>query len=155
SSTVIAKYNAAGVKSVALRGFDIPTDNHGELWVHFARQDPSIYVPATSVLDGTAPVDKIKGKLVLIGTSAAALNDIKTTPVSNTMAGVEVHAQVLEAALAHAVLAQPWWGLTSELFGAIVLGLLVIIFAPNLGPTTLVAVGALFATVLIGTSWYF
>jgi adenylate cyclase len=155
TSTVIAKYNAAGVKSVAVRGFDIPTDNHGELWVHFAHQDPSIYVPATSVLDGTAPVDKIKGKLVLIGTSAVALNDIKTTPVSPTMAGVEIHAQVLEAALTHAVLAQPWWGLAGELFGAIILGLLVIIFAPNFGPVTLVGVGAMFATLLVGTSWYF
>ena len=35
------------------------------------------------------------------------------------------------------------------------LGLLVIAFAPNFGPITLVAVGAVFATVLAGTSWFF
>jgi adenylate cyclase len=35
------------------------------------------------------------------------------------------------------------------------LGILVIAFAPLFGPITLVAVGALFATVLVGTSWYF
>ena len=35
------------------------------------------------------------------------------------------------------------------------LGILVIMFAPMFGPVTLVAVGALFASVLIGTSWYF
>jgi adenylate cyclase len=33
-------------------------------------------------------------------------------------------------------------------------GLFVIAFAPNLGPARLVALGALFATGLIGTSWY-
>ena len=65
--------------------------------MHFARQDPSIYVSAANILDGTAPVDKIRGKLVLIGTSAATLNDLKTTPVSSVMPGVEVHAQVLES----------------------------------------------------------
>ena len=54
-----------------------------------------------------------------------------------------------------AVLAQPNYGLGIELLGAFVLGLLVIAFAPNLGPVTLVAVGALFASVLVGTSWYF
>jgi adenylate cyclase len=123
--------------------------------VHFARHDPSIYVSATSVLDGTAPLDKIRGKLVLIGTSAVALNDLKTTPVANVMPGVEIHAQVLEAALTHAVLAQPNYGIGIELLGALILGLLVIVFAPNLGPVTLVIVGALFATVLFGTSWYF
>ena len=155
ASTIIAKYNAAGVKSIALPGFEIPTDRNGQLWVHFARQDPSIYVSATSVLDGTAPVDKIRGKLVLIGTSAVALNDIKTTPVSAAIPGVEVHAQVLETALTHAVLAQPNYAIALELLGAIVLGLLVIAFTPNLGPVTLVGVGAMFATLLVGTSWYF
>ncbi len=155
TSTILAKYDKNGVKSIALRGLDIPTDKHGELWVHFAHQDPSIYVPATSVLDGTAPVEKIRGKLVLIGTSAVALNDIKTTPVSSTMPGVEIHAQVLEAALTRAVLAEPNYSIGIELLAAFILGLLVIIFAPNFGPATLVGVGALFATLLIGTSWYF
>jgi adenylate cyclase len=155
TSTIVAKYDRAGFTGIRLRGFEIPTDKNGELWVHFARQDPSIYVPATSVIDGTAPVEKIKGKLVLIGTSAATLNDIKTTPVSRVMPGVEIHAQVLEAALTQAVLAQPNWSLGAEFVAAFVLGLLVIVFAPNLGPVTLVGVGALFASVLFGTSWYF
>src|SRR6185369_7551227 len=34
-------------------------------------------------------------------------------------------------------------------------GFLVIAFAPQFGPITLVVVGAMFATALIGTSWYF
>jgi adenylate cyclase len=155
TSTVLAKYDRNGVKSFAVRGLDVPTDKNGELWVHFARHDPSIYVSAASILDNTAPVEKIRGKLVLIGTSAVALNDIKTTPVSSALPGVEIHAQVLEAALTHAVLAQPNYGLGLELIGAFILGILVIIFAPNLGPVTLVGVGALFASVLIGASWYF
>jgi adenylate cyclase len=37
----------------------------------------------------------------------------------------------------------------------LVLGLLVIAVAPLFGPASLVAVGAVFATLLIGTSWYF
>ena len=41
--------------------------------------------------------EKIARKLVLIGTSAVGLNDIKTTPVSPAMPGVEIHAQVLES----------------------------------------------------------
>lgn len=153
--TILTKYDRNGVKSVALRGLEIPTDKNGQFWVHFARQDPSIYVSAASLLDGTAPVDKIRGKLVLIGTSAATLNDLKTTPVSNVMPGVEIHAQVLEAALARAVLAQPGYGIAIEFLGALLFGLLVIIFAPNLGPVTLVGVGALFASILVGASLYF
>jgi adenylate cyclase len=153
--TILVKADKAGIKSVGVRGLTIPTDKNGQLWVHFAKRDPSIYVSASDVLDGTVPVDKIAKKLVLIGTSAVGLNDIKTTPAAASMPGVEIHAQVLESALTGAVVQQPSYGVALEFFAAIIAGLLVIWFAPNLGPTTLVGVGALFATLLFGTSWYF
>src|ERR1700722_8784642 len=153
--TIIVKSDQTGIKSVGVRGFEVPTDRNGQLWVHFARQDPSIYVSAADVLDGSIPVDKVDHKLVLIGTSAVGLNDIKTTPVSSAMPGVEIHAQVLEAALTKSLLSRPTSIIAVELLAAIVLGILVIIFAPMFGPVALVAIGALFASLLIGTSWYF
>src|ERR1700730_11628348 len=141
TDTIFIKTEVAGIKSLGVKGFQIPTDLNGQLWVHFARRDPSIYVSATDVLEGRVPPDKIKGKLVLVGTSAAGLNDLKTTPVA--------------PALTRGVLAQPYYGPALEFFAVLILGILVIAFAPMFGPVTLVAVGALFATVLIGTSWYF
>ena len=155
SSTILIKADKAGIQSVAVKGFSIPTDANGQLWVHYARRDPSIYVSAVDVMDGRVPQDRIAGKLVVIGTSSIGLNDIKTTPVSPAMPGVEIHAQVLESALTGAVVWQPNFGIALEFFGALILGLLVIAFAPNFGPITLVGVGALFATALIGTSWFF
>jgi adenylate cyclase len=153
--TIVIRYDERGITGVRLRGLEIPTDKDGQFWVRFARHDPSIYVSAESVIDGSVPVDKIRNKMVLIGTSAVALNDLKTTAVSPAMPGVEVHAQVLETALTHEVLSQPSWGIALERSAAVILGLLVIAFAPKFGPVTLVAVGALLASVLIGTSWYF
>jgi len=153
--TILIKSEKAGIKSVGLRGLELPTDHNGQLWVHFAHHDPSIYVSAADLLSGDVALEKIARKLVLIGTSAVGLNDIKTTPVSPAMPGVEIHAQVLEAALTKSLLAQPWYGLVLELGAALILGILVIVFAPQFGPVTLVAVGALFATLLVGTSWYF
>jgi adenylate cyclase len=153
--TIIIKSEKAGIKSVGVRGLEVPTDHNAQLWVHFARQDPSIYVSAADVLDGNVAPEKIDHKLVLIGTSAVGLNDIKTTPVSSAMPGVEIHAQVLEAALTKALLSRPPYGIVLEFGVALLLGLLVIAFAPMFGPVTLVTVGALFATLLIGASWYF
>jgi adenylate cyclase len=157
SGTIMIKSDKAGIDSVVLQGLrlKIPTDSLARFWVHYARNDPSIYVSAVDVLDGRVPPEMISRKLILIGTSATGMNDIKTTPVSRAMPGVEIHAQVLESALTHAVLAQPYYSVVIEFFAAMVLGLLVIAFAPGFGPTTLVVVGALFAAVLIGTSWYF
>jgi adenylate cyclase len=155
TDTILIKADRAGIQSMAVKGLEIPTDHNGQLWVHFAHYDRSLYVSAADVLDGTAPPKMIKNKLILIGTSAVGLNDIKTTPVDPAMPGVEIHAQVLEAALTREVLSQPKEGIAFEYLAALVLGLLVIAFAPQFGPVTLVAVGALFATLLIGTSWYF
>jgi adenylate cyclase len=155
TDTIFIKADEAGIQSIGVKGFSIPTDRNGQLWVHFARNDRSIYVPAVDVLDGSVAPDKIKGKLVLIGTSAVGLNDIKTTPVSPAMPGVEIHAQVLEAALTKSLLTQPPYGVVLEFASALLLGILVIAFAPMFGPVILVIVGALFATLLIGASWYF
>jgi adenylate cyclase len=155
SSTILIKADKAGMQSVGVRGFNIPTDANGQLWVHYARRDPSIYVSAVDVMDHRVPPERIGGKLVLIGTSSIGLNDIKTTPVSPAMPGVEIHAQVLESALSGAVVWQPNYGIALEFFGAIILGLLVITFAPSFGPVTLVLVGGLLASVLAGTAWFF
>ena len=155
AGTILIKTDKAGIQGISVKGFKIPTDGNGQLWVHYARRDPSIYVSAVDVLDNRVAPDRINGKLVLIGTSATGLNDIKTTPVSSVMPGVEIHAQVLESALTGAVVQRPNYGIALEFFGALLLGLLVIVFAPNFGPVTLLAVGALFATALIGTSWVF
>src|SRR6186713_2934531 len=155
SNTVLIRSDHAGVQSAAIPGFVIATDRNGQLWIHFAPHDKDRYISAVDVLEGRVPSDRVAQRLVLIGTSAVGLLDSKTTPVDPLMPGVEVHAQVLENILTNSVLSQPNWAIAAEFLAALVLGLLVIAFAPMFGPTTLVAVGALFATVLIGTSWYF
>ena len=70
TDTIFIKSEQAGIKSIGVKGFQIPTDANGQLWVHFAHRDPTIYVSAKDLLAGDVPPERIKGKLVLIGTSA-------------------------------------------------------------------------------------
>jgi adenylate cyclase len=111
------------------------------------------------VLDGKIPADRFAQRLVLIGTSAVGLNDIKTTPTDAALPGVEVHAEVLEGVLDAArtgnVLSAPDYALGAEIITAVVLGIAIIWLAPILGPWILLFFGALFTSLLIGTSWYF
>ena len=62
---------------------------------------------------------------------------------------------MLESVLTRTVLSQPNYAIGAELCAALLLGIAVIWLAPMFGPITLVAVGALFAALLTGTSWYF
>jgi adenylate cyclase len=157
SHTILIRTGKEGIANLVLQDFrmTLPTDGNARLWVHYARHDPSIYVSAVDVLDGSVAPEKFQDKLVLIGTSATGMNDIKTTPVSRTMPGVEVHAQVLENVVSDAALSRPVQAVAYERAVALLAGLLVITFAPALGPATLIGVGALFAGAMIGTSWYF
>ena len=155
TDTIFVKSDRAGIRSIAVQGFEIPTDRNGQLWVHFAKHDPGIYVSAADVLEGRVPADRIAGRLVLIGTSAIGLLDTKTTPLDAVMPGVEIHAQVLESALTRTVLSQPNYAIGAELCVALLLGAIVIWLAPMFGPVTLAAMGAAFAAALAGASWFF
>ncbi len=153
-STFLVKSNEAGVQNVVVAGAQIPTDGFGQFWVHFTDRDQRRYVSAKDVMDGTVPTERIANKLVLIGTSALGLFDLKATPLDPAMPGVEVHAQVLENILTQSGLLRPAYASGAELSLALAVGLLFIILAPIVGPTTIFLVGATLATVMIGTSWY-
>src|SRR6195952_2241166 len=58
SGTILIRADKAGIQSIGVKGFPVPTDANGQLWVHYARRDPSIYVSAVDVLEGRVPPDK-------------------------------------------------------------------------------------------------
>ena len=149
------KSDAAGIRSVAVPGLDIPTDRNGQLYIHFAHYDPARYVSAKDVLEDRVPVDRINRKLVLIGTSAVGLRDIKTTPIDPAMSGVEVHAQVLENVLSNSVLVYPDYAIGAELAAVTIIGLAIIALGPILSAAMMLTLGAIVAAVVAGGSWYF
>src|SRR5215212_5440647 len=53
SDTILIKSEKTGIKSLGIKRFQLPTDGKGQLWVHYARQDPSLYVPVIKVLEKT------------------------------------------------------------------------------------------------------
>jgi adenylate cyclase len=155
SGAIRVKSDAAGIQSVAIPGLDMPTDRNGQLWIHFAHYDPNRYVSAKDVLQDRVPADRISRKLILIGTSAVGLRDIKTTPIEPAMSGVEVHAQVLESVLSNSVLTYPNYAIAAELAAAVIFGLTIIAVGPVLGATMMLALGAGVGAVLAAGSWYF
>jgi adenylate cyclase len=154
SSAILVRVDEAGVQAVAVPGLEVPTDRNGQLWVHFNKHDPARFVSAKDVLQGTVPPDRMRGRLVLIGTSAIGLLDLKTTPVEAAMPGVEVHAQILESVLNKSLLVNPNYAIGAELAAAVLIGLAIIIVAPMLSATVVVLLGAVLIAGLIGFSLY-
>jgi adenylate cyclase len=155
AGAIRVKTDAAGVASVAIPALEIPTDRNAQLWVYFARYDANRYVSAKDVLEDKVPPDRIGRKLVLIGTSAVGLRDIKATPIDPAMSGVEVHAQVLENVLTKSTLVYPNYAIGAELAATVLFGLAIIAIGPILGASMMLAVGALATAGLAAGSWYF
>jgi adenylate cyclase len=154
SGAIRVRSDAAGVESVAVPGLELPTDRNGQVWVHFNKHDPARFVSAKDVLQGRVAPDRLKGKLVLVGTSAIGLLDLKTTPVSAVMPGVEVHTQILESVLTNSQLSYPEYAIGAEIVIAVLFGLAIIVVAPMLPASIVVALGAILIAGLIGMSWY-
>jgi len=154
SSAILVRVDQAGVQSVAVPGLEVPTDRNGQFWVHFNHHDPERYVSAKDVLQGNVPPDRLAGKLVLIGTSAIGLLDLKTTPLDAAIPGVEVHAQILESVLSKSSLVNPNYAIGAELALAVLFGLAIIVAAPMLPASIVIVLGGCLIAGLIGLSLY-
>jgi adenylate cyclase len=154
ASTILIRADQAGLQSVAVPGFVIPTDRNGQVWVHFAPHDATRYVSAADILAGRVPLERIANKLVLVGTSAVGLLDVKTTPLDPVMPGVEVHAQVLESVLSRSILFEPSYAIVAGLCLAMLLGGITIWLTPILKPLLLLTFGVAVVVLSIGVSWY-
>ena len=85
------------------RHLRIPLDAQGNMLVPYRGRAGSYpTISATGVLRGDAPkaqLAALEGAIVLVGTSALGLADLRTTPLQTGYPGVEVHANILDAML--------------------------------------------------------
>ncbi len=154
ASTVLIKRDDLGITSLAVAGAEIPADYDGQLWVHFGHHDPRRFVSAKDVLNGSLEEGRLAGKLVLVGTSAVGLSDLRSTPLDNVLPGVEIHAQIIENVMFGATLTRPNFATGAEVLVAALLGLFIVIALPMLGPLAVLGLGALLVAGIIGTAWY-
>jgi adenylate cyclase len=90
------KVRIVGGTGVDLGGQLIPTDRHGRLHINYLGKERTFtYKSAADVLSGRIPDEFFIDKIVLIGTSAIATYDLKNTPFSANMPGVEKNATVI------------------------------------------------------------
>ena len=145
-----------GVVGVTLAGRTIPTDDKCRVYLNYRGPEKSFrYISAADILR-THKEHDLSGKYVLVGTSAAGLRDLRATPFSNMMPGVEIHATVIDNYLS----ADPFThdapmenGLTYTII--VIGGLLLIAFLAYAGPLAGGLSGLIFFLVPPASSYYY
>ncbi|MEW5728358.1 MAG: adenylate/guanylate cyclase domain-containing protein [Pseudomonadota bacterium] len=143
-----------GVRDIVIRPSVVETDPHGRIYLYSAHYDRKNYISAKSVLENTFDPAMVQGKLVVLGTSAAGLLDIRTTAVDRNIPGVDVHAQIIETVLTGMQLEIPPDAAITEWTATVVAGLLMIILVPAIGARWTLLAFALVAGGMVGWSWW-
>ncbi len=141
-----AQQAGLGLESVRVANVRVPTTPQGEVWVHYTRPVANRYIPAWQVIEGRYPKGSFNDHMVLVGTSALGLRDLRANPLGAIMPGVEAHAQVLEQIRTGKYLARSTKGKNLEGLVIIIGGLLIGMVAL----TTRALVSAAFTAVAIG-----
>jgi len=148
-----AASHGSGLEEIRIGDATIPTTPQGEMWLHYRQPDLTRYVPAWKVLAGQVPAAQLQGQLVLVGSSAQGLMDLRFSPMG-LIPGVESHAQALEQVVTGHFLQRPSWarGLESVLLMAC--GLLVGWLALRTRALVSAGAGALLLTGLVLGAWW-
>jgi adenylate cyclase len=154
AQSILIQTDRAGVASVRLPELFLRTDPRGQVWIRYSPHDPQKFISVAGILDGSIPRDRIQDKIVLIGTSALGLLDNRTTPLDRSMAGVEIHAQLLENMLTGETLVSAHKELGIEILVAAAASIAIIVFAPIFGAFNILFAGSAVAALLAYGSWY-
>ena len=127
----------------------IPVDNDGAAYVPYRGLQGSFpYFSIHQVLTRNIDPALLKDKIVLVGATAPGLLDLRSTPVQNIYAGVEVQANLISGILDQSINHRPAWTIGYEFALLILVGVSMSLLLPLVSPL-LATVGSFALSLLV------
>jgi adenylate cyclase len=144
----------------------IPVDNTGSALIPYRGLNHSFpYISATDVLKQKADPKALDGAIVLLGTTAPGLMDMRSTPVENVFPGVEVHANLIAGMLDRAspdetvrnkaIRHRPAYTQAIESISVLAIGMVLSLLLPILSPLWGGALSIGILAIAVGLNLYF
>ena len=133
--SILIETNTSGIQTIKTRTNEIKVNENTLFNVKFRRFNDDFYISASDIFYNQFDQNKIKDKIVLIGSSAQGIFDLVKTPTDKIIPGVEVHATIIENILSNDFLITNH---TTKLIENVILILsllLVIVFTSYVKPT--------------------
>jgi PAS domain S-box-containing protein len=144
---VFLKKGRYGVESIHLDETIIPVDAKCNMLMNYRGKGKSFeYISAGDILNGIITKEKLKGKIVFIGSSAAGLGGYEQTPVDSVYPDVEIHATAVDNILQGDFFSRPHWATISGLSAILIVGIVSSFAIAWFGPLsncTILAIGLL------------
>ncbi|MEX0952120.1 MAG: CHASE2 domain-containing protein [Gammaproteobacteria bacterium] len=147
----------SGLEWLRMGPVRLPVDAQMRALVPYrGRQNSFPYISATDVIHGRVPVEQLQGRIILVGTSAPGLFDLRTTPVESKFPGVEIHANLVAGILDRNIRARPAYTLGAEFIHVLVAGLIMLglpLLSPIIG--SVIVIGLVSASIAINLlAWF-
>ena len=147
--------NYVDFESLNLAGHTVPVDGQAATLVPYrGRQGSFPYVSATDVLNQKIDPLLLKDKIVLLGTTAAGLMDLRATPMQSAYAGVEVHANLIAGILDNNIKSKPAYLVGAEFLLLLVIGLLLAFKLPRFTPLRATIFSAIMLSAVVAFNLY-
>jgi len=143
----LAPADYPGLEWLQVGSLRVPVDDTASALVPYRGSKGSFrYYSIVDVLNDRVDISELKGKIVLVGTTAPGLLDLRATPVDPVYPGVEVHANLIAGMLDGNIKQRPPYVLGAEFTLLLVSGLAMALLLPFLGP----AISTLATVVVLG-----
>ncbi|MBW1998082.1 MAG: adenylate/guanylate cyclase domain-containing protein [Deltaproteobacteria bacterium] len=125
--TLLVRVAEYGIEGIQIGETFVPTDERGRLLINYLGPEETFTrYPISDILNGRFPRGTFKDKIVLVGSTAIGLYDIRNTPVSSSgeYPGLEVHATIIDNILREDFLHKPEWAKAYDVLVILFLGLI-------------------------------
>lgn len=112
------------------------------------------YISAADILSQRVPAGTLRDKIVLVGTTAPGLLDLRVTPVGETYPGVETHANIISGLMDGKLFVKPDYAVGYEVVVLLLSGLTLALALPLLSATRAVLVSVGVIAALIALNFY-
>lgn len=126
--SMIVHNQNTGIAQIDIGKFRIPTTADGQFWIHFTGPVAKRTISAWRILAGDFPANSLPNTLLMVGTSAQGLQDLRFSPLGGVIPGVQIHAEALEQIRSGHWLVRPPWTLPLEAAILLFVGLALIVF---------------------------
>jgi adenylate cyclase len=146
---------ALAVEGIKLGKHSVPVDDDVAALVPYrGEQGRFAYVSASDVLQENVAKESLRGAIVLVGATAAGLNDLRNTPTQQNYPGVEVHASMVAGIVDGGIKERPTSAVGIEATLLVLATVLLALALPALNPVWATVLTAVVMISLAGVNLY-
>jgi len=133
----------------------IPVDADVATFVPYRGYQGSFkYISIADVLHDRTEISQLKNKIVLVGTTAPGLLDLRATPVAEVYPGVEIHASMIAGILDQNLKERPAYMIGAEVIWLLLIGVALSFLLPQMSPVKAILLSAFMFAITLGLSLF-